>query len=132
MSKYLPYVLILCLMGCSSAWHLRQAIKKGAKVTRDTVVMEVPFYIPEVRKDTVFESKQGDTVYITKDRLVMKYVKLPGDSVYLEGKCKPDTIYKEVQIPCDTVIEAGFVMKFWHWLVIVLVLLAVVGYVWKR
>lgn len=103
---------VIGLSSCSSAWHLKKAIQKGAKVTRDTVIVEVQkdVIIPEVKTDTIFSSLPGDTVTISKERLEIKYVRLPGEKVYIEGECKSDTVTVTVEVPCGqtTEISAGY------------------------
>jgi hypothetical protein len=119
-------------MGCSADRLLRMAIKKGASVKSDTVYQEVTTITPAVTTDTIFKESY-DTVTIEKERLKIKYVKLPGDSVYIQGECESDTITQTVvKYVNQTITAPPARLKFWHWLVIVLVLLAVVGYVWKR
>lgn len=95
--KIIILICVILLTSCSARWHLKQAKKKGAETRIDTVYVEKSIYIPSVKTDTVFESKPGDTIIIQKDRLRMRYVNLPGDTVYLEGECLPDTI--RIKIP---------------------------------
>lgn len=101
--------VIIILGGCSATQkankHLRKAKKHilkaesfGAKWQVDTIYKKVAVLVPSVKRDTVFKSEVGDTVVITKDRLQVKYVRLAGDSVFIKGECKADTIYKEVPI----------------------------------
>jgi hypothetical protein len=124
--------LLLCLLSCSSAWHLRQAIKKGGRVKSDTVYQEVTTIVPAVTTDTIFKESY-DTVTIEKERLKIKYVKLPGDSVYIQGECEADTITQTVtHYVTQTITAPSARLKFWHWLVIILVLLTVVGWAWRR
>lgn len=106
----------LILSGCSASWHLKQAIRKGANVGVDTVYKEVKVIVPEVQTDTVFTSEVGDTVYIEKEQLKIKYLKLKGDSVYIEGKCDTDTIIQKVPYTVTKHIEAppDKGLKWWH------------------
>ena len=120
--------LISALWSCSANWHLRQAIKKGANQKVDTVRQTVKIPVPEVSIDTVIRSIAGDTVFIEKDRLKIKYVKLPGDSVFIEGKCEADTIYQEVKVPVVTKISAPKGFWFWFpWILVVIVLIIIAG-----
>lgn len=116
-----PLILALCALillgGCSSSFkaqrHLRKAkahILKaealGAVWHTDTIYKQIQVVVPEIKKDTIFKAVLGDTVTIEKERLKIKYVRLAGDSVFIEGTCKADTVYKEVpvvinkSIPC--------------------------------
>lgn len=106
--KLLPYILVFALISCGPAWHLKKAKEKGAEVVTDTVYQDVKVFIPVVETDTVFRSMPGDTVVITKDRLQMKYVQIQGGTVYLQGKCLPDTIKIKVPYAVTTTIKAGY------------------------
>lgn len=101
---------LLMLTGCSHKFkadkHIRKANKHiakaesfGAKWHKDTVYQKIEVVVPKVSVDTVFkEVSVNDTITITKDRLTVKYVKLPGDSVFLEGECRDSIIYRDVPI----------------------------------
>lgn len=109
-------MLLLAMCSCTAAWHIKQAIKKGAKLTVDTVRIETETIIPKIEKDTVFISEIGDTVILEKEKLKIKYVRLPGDTVYLSGEVQSDTVIKVVEIPCDTTITAPpDKFKWYHW-----------------
>jgi hypothetical protein len=111
---------IFILSSCSAKWHLKQAEKKGAITKTDTVFTDIPVFIEEVKRDSIFFSLPGDTVRIEKDRLRVTYVRLPGDSVYIEGECQADTVYKEVatlvyrKIQCPDKPQK---IKWWHLLI---------------
>src|SRR6185436_20057221 len=65
--------------------HKAQLLDPSITLTKtDTIVKEV--IVKSVKKDSIFTSKVGDTVTITKNKLVIKYVKLKGDSVYVKGE----------------------------------------------
>lgn len=108
--------LFIFLFGCSPSFkaskHLRKAKKHilkaesyGAKWSKDTVYQEVAVEVPKVTVDTIFRSDVGDTVVITKDRLEVKYIRLRGDSVFIEGTCKADTVYKSVPVVVNNEIK---------------------------
>lgn len=99
---------LIVLTACSPEKLLQMAEKKGAKVTTDTVFQERLVYVPSVTHDTTFTSLPGDTVTITKDRLQVKYVRLPGDKVYIQGTCLPDTIKISVPVEVTRTISAGY------------------------
>lgn len=102
-------ILLILLSACSPhkrvQRHIERAahhLKRAQELDPNTVMKEkdtVEVIVPEVRVDTVFKSIQGDTVRIERDRLKIKYVKLPGDSVFIDGKCEADTVYKEIEVP---------------------------------
>lgn len=109
--RYLIFLLILC--SCSANGKLRRAerlIKQaeamGSSWHVDTVYTEIPVYIDSVRVDSIFVAQVGDTVVIEKERLKLRYVRLPGDSVYIEAECKADTVYKRVPVTVTKTIQA--------------------------
>ena len=131
--------LMYCCMSCKSGYHLRKAerlkermdeqiqkaIDKGADVKIDTVFKEIQVFVPEVRTDTIFQDVQvGDTVTITKEKLKIKYVRLPGDSVFIEGECESATVYMKTEVAVNTKYEAKPFIKWWQfvgWVLLALV-----------
>jgi hypothetical protein len=100
--RYLPIVLLL--FSCSPAWHLKQAIKKGAKVTTDSVYVDV--ITERTITDTVAlisEVTKHDTIFLTTAKWSTKTV-IRKDTIWQEVECKPDTI--TVKVPYETIIEA--------------------------
>lgn len=134
--KLLP-ILLLLLTACGPLSKLRRAerlINKaellGAKWHQDTVYVNVRIPIPEVKTDTILVSAEGDTVYITKDRLKIKYVNLPGDSIFIEGECAADTVYKNVPVTVIKTIEAKCT-PWWKWFLIGMGVMLVVSIIIK-
>lgn len=147
----LVLALILILSSCSLEQRvekkLRRAERKIEKLTilypqllkRDTINDTIQITIPQVEVDTFFQEKDGDTVTLYQDRLRIQYVR-QGDTVYLSGECKSDTIYKTVSVPFEQVVvrKQSFVeqiQKHGKRLIWFLVILAVVGIIiriaWK-
>jgi len=92
------FVLTLFVQSCGCNWHLKQVEKKCGLTSRtDTVFVRDTVIVPEVHTDTIV-SLGHDTVYINKDRLQIKLVRLPGDSIFVDGKCKTDTMFIEVPV----------------------------------
>ena len=113
--------LLILLSSCSCNYHLKRAEAKcGTRKIVDTLL------INSVQLDTLFKPIQGDTVYLTKDRLKIKYVKLAGDSVFITGKCDSIISIREVKVPCTTTILEPTVSK-WHIALYILIAL-LVGY----
>jgi len=128
--KYFLILLILCSCASNKANRklkraerlTNEAIALGAKVQADTVYKEIPVFIPQVRVDSIFTSKVGDTVYLEKERLKIKYIKLAGDSVYIEGKCEADTVKIEVPISVTKEIKTGLgVLTVVQWSILALI-----------
>jgi hypothetical protein len=149
--RRLLIALILVLSGCSLEQRvekkLRRAERKIEKLTilypqllkKDTVNDTIQITIPQVEVDTFFQGKDGDTVTIYKDKLRIQYLR-QGDTVYLSGECKSDTIYKTVSVPVEQVVVRKQsvieqITQHGKRLIWFLVILAVVGIViriaWK-
>ena len=142
--RILSFILLLLLFtGCASNKANRklkraeklteQAIALGAVITPDTLYKEIPVFIPQVRTDTIFVTTEGDTVYIQKERLRIKFVDLPGDSVFIEGKCDSLTVIKEVPITVTKEIKTGLsVLVVVQWSILALIIGAVLARIfWK-
>lgn len=119
--RYIILLLILC--SCGAAGKLKRAERlikeaeaKGAVWHVDTVYKEVPLYVESVRVDSVFVAQVGDTVVIEKERLKLKYVRLAGDSVYIEAECEADTVYQKVPVVVNKTIEAK--VNWWKYFLI--------------
>lgn len=119
LNRVITICLLLFISSCSASWHLKQAVKKGAEISSDTVTKPIMVFIPQVVKDTVFESRPGDTVRIEKERLRIKYVELPGDSVYIFGESRADTIIREVPVTVTQIVTTPQDNK-WKWIAIAL------------
>lgn len=121
----------LLFVRCSPAAKLRRAEKLITKAEQaglqwhvDTVHSTIEIPVPEIVKDTIFQTKPGDTVYIHKDRLSVKYVRLKGDSVFIEGKCEADTVYKETILTIHKEISAPPCeqkIKWWYIAIAILI-----------
>ena len=122
---------------------LRRAERKIEKLTikypqlikKDTIIDTINSYIPEYKFDTTFVNNSSDTIYIDNERLSIKYVRV-GDTVYLDAKCKADTITNVVRVPYDrivirkqTFIESAykFIKSIW-WILLIVV---VIGFLFK-
>lgn len=138
LSNYiLTFLLISTLWSCGPTAKLRRAERliakaesMGAKWSVDTVYRDRNIFVKEVHTDTVFESKQGDTVRIEKERLKIKYVNLPGEKVYIEGECEADTIRIQEIVTINKEIKTGKGFWYYFWRGIGLAVLAfIAGYI---
>lgn len=124
--RALALCLIISIASCGPSYKLRRAerlIKKaellGAQWHVDSIQVEVPVILKEIRVDSIFRDKVGDTVVITKDRLKVTYVRLPGDSVFIRSESKADTVYQTVTRTVQKVIYAPDKgLKWWHFVLI--------------
>ncbi len=78
-------------------------IKYPKLLKRDTVQDTFSITIPLIKHDTTFIDTTSDTTYIYKDKLRIKYIRV-GDTTYIEGECKGDTIVRTVEIPIERVV----------------------------
>lgn len=119
----------IALLSCGPTQQLRRAERliskaesKGAVWKIDTVYKETSFTITGVETDTIFVPHEGDTVIIEKERLSVKFVDLPGEKVYIEGKCLPDTVIMSVPYQVTKTIQAGkSIWNYTHWFAILFV-----------
>lgn len=134
------FLIVLLMVSCGPAAKLRRAerlIKKaellGATWKIDSVQVKVPVFLKEIRVDSIFKDRVGDTVVITKDRLTVKYVRITGDSVFVEGFMPADTVYKTVTKTIQKVIYAPQKgLKLWQWIIIALAGGLIIGILIKR
>lgn len=85
---------------------------------RDTVWAEVEY----VRADTVFLPTPRDTVRVSEGRLRIKYVLMPGDTVWLEGECLADSVPVYVELPCPPRVNPVKYVKaipWWGWAIVI-------------
>lgn len=113
--------------------HLNRAIELGAKVEKDTVWMLQEWIIPEAKTDTVLKITH-DTVTIEKERLKIKFlVNKVTDSIFVEGRCLPDTVVKKIPVLVEKKIQTGY--STWDMTVlgiVVAVIVFIAGYIYSR
>jgi hypothetical protein len=128
--KYLIFILLL-----SSCYTKHRAIEKFCNQDTASVLVTIHDTIitESIRTDTIFNDTI-DSVYITKDKLEIVYVKKFG-KIYIEGKCKGDTIYYEkkvlIEVPVDCPKESWFnemILKAKWWLLLIIAILILVIY----
>jgi len=117
-------IVLLVLISCGPAAKLRRAERliakaelQGAHWGSDTVWKSTDVFIPVIHTDTVVLNTPGDTITITRDRLQVK-LKIRRDSIYVDGKCLPDTIRIKVPVTVTKTIEARAGMPWWAWVLI--------------
>jgi hypothetical protein len=101
------YAILIAVLYCliCSCYTKQQAIDKFCSKDTANVMVTIHDTIrtETIKTDTVFNDTV-DSVYITKDKLEIVYIKKFG-KVYIEGKCKGDTIYYEkkvlIEVPVD-------------------------------
>ena len=135
-SIYSILIAILYCLTCS-CYTKNQAIDKFCSKDTASVMVTIHDTIKTetIKTDTVF-NETIDSVYITKDKLEIVYVKKFG-KVYIEGKCKGDTIYYEkkvlIEIPIDCPKQSWFdqmILEAKWWLLVIIAILVLV--IFKR
>jgi len=100
-----------CSIESRTKRKIRRAERKIEKLTikypqllkHDTIHEKIEIITPAVKLDTIHRLIYGDTVYLDKDKLKVKYI-IQNDTLLLSAECKSDTIIKEVSIPFQQVV----------------------------
>ncbi len=133
------YSILIAILYCliCSCYTKQQAIDKFCSKDTASVMVTIHDTIltETIRTDTIFND-DVDSVYITKDKLEIVYVKKFG-KVYIEGKCKGDTIYYEkkvlIEVPIDCPKQSWFdqmILEAKWWLLVIIAILILV--IFKR
>jgi hypothetical protein len=133
------YAILIAILYCliCSCYTKQQAIDKFCSKDTASVILTIHDTIitETIRTDTIFNDTV-DSVYITKDKLEIVYVKKFG-KVYIEGKCKGDTIYYEkkvlIEVPIDCPKQSWFdqmILEAKWWLLVIIAILILV--IFKR
>lgn len=127
---WLNILLVLALLSsCSPTAKLRKAEKlineaeqAGLKWHVDTITVKIPYSVPEIMIKEIHHALPGDTVVVEKERLRVKVVRLPGDSIFVEGRCAADTVYKSVPVTINKTIKSkGY--SLWQLIILAIVAL---------
>jgi hypothetical protein len=131
--KYFIFILFL-----SSCYTQQNAIRKFCSQDTAQVVVTIhdTIIVDSIQVDTVFNDNV-DSVYITKDKLEIVYIKKFG-KVYIKGKCKGDTIYYEkkilVEVPVNYPKLSWYKQlgaDYWYILPLIILILFIIGYIRK-
>jgi hypothetical protein len=133
------YSILIAVLYCliCSCYTKQQAIDKFCSKDTASVMVTIHDTIrtETIKTDTVFNDTV-DSVYITKDKLEIVYIKKFG-KVYIEGKCKGDTIYYEkkvlVEVPIDCPKQSWFdqmILEAKWWILVIIAILILV--IFKR
>ena len=114
-------------------------IKYPRLLNKDTLYDTFNIVSDRIEYDTSFINIPGDTTYLYKDKLRIKYVRV-GDTVYIQGECKSDTIIHTVEIPFKKVVvrEEGILgqmrrhlRRYLFWIILILSLVVLIKIGWK-
>jgi hypothetical protein len=75
-----------------------------------TVIMHDTIYTDRVVSDTIVVSKEQDTIFMEKERLRVRVVRV-NDTLMIEGECAADTIYRTTTIE----VPIKVVESRWPW-----------------
>ena len=131
------YSILIAILYCliCSCYTKHRAIEKFCNQDTASVIVTIRDTIryETIRTDTIFNDTV-DSVYITKDRLEIRYIKKFG-KVYIQGKCKGDTIYYEkkvlFEVPIDCPKQSWFdqmILEAKWWLLVIIAILILVIY----
>jgi hypothetical protein len=116
-------IIILSLTTLVSCYTKQGAIKRFCTNDTTTLVIRDTIRTETIKHDTSFIYR-GDTVTITKDKLVIRYFRV-NDTTYISGECIGDTIYLEKVIKIPSIQPKPHPFKWW-WLLFAALLGAVI------
>lgn len=123
-------VLVIIMNGCSCDYHLRKAGNKcGNNRMSDTIIVHDTIVTNSVSRDTTFYYKTKDSIIVREGKLVLKYFYNIHDStVYLKGKCLPDTVFYEKQIITNnTELKNDPLVKYRWWIIGLFLVLLIIA-----
>ena len=129
-------VLLIYFSSCNPAKRIARIVKRNPDLVKvDTVWQKDTIIFPSVTKDSTFRFYHHDTVVLKKDNLTVKYFFNYDSTVYLQGKCDADTVFKyyPVQVNSLTVAKSltwkqkikVWLLDNWWWI------LGICWLVWK-
>jgi len=104
MKAVISICLLCVLVACSPSRKLSRLIRKHPELVKvDTLRVHDTTITEHVVKDTFLNwATLYDTAYIYKDKLSIRVVRV-NDSIYINGQCASDTIYKTIEVPYNYV-----------------------------
>jgi len=119
MKKLVLLIIVVLLLGCSPQKRLTRLLTKHPDLMKsDTTYVIDSFFFDKISVDTVFkwaDVRINDTITITKDKIVTKIIRLPGDSVYVSSEYMGDTIFIEKPI-IRTIVKTECKRSIWVWI----------------
>lgn len=130
---------LILLYSCSPSKRLSRLVKNHPELIKsDTVLVSDTTIINAIRIDTTFKNVISiDTITIVKDKLIIKYFNR-GDSIFIDGEVKTDTIIKEIPVTVNSVepMKEVHVTKWYdvaaRWCALVLFLFLLILWLIKR
>lgn len=109
MQKIFIIILLVLFVSCDPAKRISRIVKRHPELVKvDTVWKKDTIISKVVQHDSLFHFYQPDTVYIKEGKLTVKYIFNKDSTVYIQGKCDADTVFKyyPVQVNSLTVAKA--------------------------
>lgn len=123
--RKLFFILIL-FTSCTPEARLKRLHKKYPELfVKDTIFIRDTLITSEVSKDSAFYFYQKDTVLIKEGKLEIRYILNKDSTVYIQGKCLPDTIIKTIPVITEKAIinEKSWYDRFVNWLIPIILIL---------
>ena len=110
---------LFSLVGCSSQWHVKRAIKKDPTILVKDTINHIDTFRVETNRveiDSVF-MVSSDTTVIIKENLTIRHF-IHNDSVFITGEC--DTIFmdvvREVKVPFEKIVINNTLPKWVYYI----------------
>jgi hypothetical protein len=116
-------IIFLALTTLVSCYTKQGAIKRFCSNDTTTLVIRDTIRTETIKHDTSFIYR-GDTVTITKDKLVIRYYRV-NDTTYISGECIGDSIYITRYVKVPTIQPKPHPFK-WYWLLFAALIGAVI------
>ncbi len=126
-------LLALLLIGCSTERQCARAAKKCAHLWHsDTAWVHDSVTIERTLTDTLLRwqtLRERDTVTIRDGRATVRIVRLPGDSIWVQGECG-DTVIRYVRQVVTKNVQQKFSVRqmlplIWFFLIVIMCLLSI-------
>jgi hypothetical protein len=126
-------LLALLLIGCSTERQCARAAKKCAHLWHsDTAYVHDSVTIERTITDTLLRwqtLRERDTVTIRDGRATVRIVRLPGDSIWVQGECG-DTVIRYVRQVVTKNVQQKFSVRqmlplIWLFLIVIMCLLSI-------
>ena len=132
MKATILFLLFFIFTSCDPVARHTRLVERFPYVHRnDTTLVKTvdTFVVKKVTKDTFF-SVNFDTVFISKDRLKVKLIRV-NDTIRLNAECSGDTVYVTKYQPVIRTYSEVSKKKFPWWLVVLALILLVLSQVAK-
>jgi hypothetical protein len=110
--------IALLFIGCSTERQCARAAKKCAHLWHsDTTYVHDSITIERTLTDTLLRwqtLRERDTVTIRDGRATVRIVRLPGDSIWVQGECG-DTVIRYVRQVVTKNIQQDQPRPWWYW-----------------